>query len=52
MWRVLDSKEEGKGQLLEIGIDEQSLEAIKKGGKSIFLRFGKIPVYGLSRHQT
>lgn len=44
LWKVLSSKEEGSGRLLTLGIDEGSLENIKKGGSTLFYRFGKIPV--------
>ncbi|KAG5900355.1 hypothetical protein JTB14_033804 [Gonioctena quinquepunctata] len=42
LWRILSCKKEGNGQWLTLGIDDDSCEAIKKIGHTIFFRFGKI----------
>lgn len=52
LWKVLGSKKEGNGQLLNIGIDDESCEAIRKMGYTIFFRFGKIPVHGLRKDSS
>ncbi|CAD7081749.1 unnamed protein product [Hermetia illucens] len=45
LWRVFRSKVEGKGKLLTIGVDDRSLEAIKRRSCHINYRFGNIPVH-------
>lgn len=49
MWKVLRSKDDGGGRLLNIGIDDLSCGKIREDGYQIYFRFGKIPVHGLQR---
>lgn len=44
LWKVLNSKEEVSDKLLTIAVDERSFIGIKKGGNSLFYRFGKVSV--------
>ncbi|XP_044760763.1 uncharacterized protein LOC123318214 [Coccinella septempunctata] len=46
-WRILNSRKEGKGTVLTIGIDPQTEETLKAGGCCLNFRFGRIPVSGL-----
>lgn len=48
-WRVMNAKEQGHGQVLTIGIDTKTKEAIKAKGHSIHYRFGQVPVSGLKK---
>lgn len=50
-WKVINSKPEGHGQVLTIGIDPKSCEIMKAGGCAINYRFGQIPVSGLKKGQ-
>jgi hypothetical protein len=44
-WRILASKKEGNGQVLTIGIDAASLEAIVGREHALSYRFGKVSVH-------
>ncbi|XP_030765397.1 uncharacterized protein LOC115889516 [Sitophilus oryzae] len=50
--RIINSREEGHGQVLTIGIDLKSKEAIEKEGYTLYYRFGTTPVSGLRRDQA
>ena len=51
-WRVINSREEGHGQVLTIGIDLKSKETIDKEGHILYYRYGTTPVSGLRRDQV
>lgn len=51
LWKVMNVKEEGHGQVLTFGIDPKSREAILAKGCSIHYRFGRVPVSGLKKTQ-
>ncbi|XP_036344517.1 uncharacterized protein LOC118753749 [Rhagoletis pomonella] len=45
LWKVYRSNDEKTGKLLTIGIDDRSLEAIKKKNCILRYRFGSVPVH-------
>ncbi|XP_017489017.1 PREDICTED: uncharacterized protein LOC108377264 [Rhagoletis zephyria] len=45
LWKVYRSNDEKTGNLLTIGIDDRSLEAIKKKNCILRYRFGSVPVH-------
>lgn len=49
LWRVLNTKVEGKGKLLPLSIDESSCEEIERRGHTIFFWYGRIPIHGLRK---
>lgn len=48
-WKILKTKNEGEGVLMNLGIDDQSCENICKKQHKLHYRFGTIPVYGLKK---
>ena len=50
-WKVLSLKTEGKGQLMVVGIDEMSRNAIVEADHTLRYRFGRIPVRGLKKQR-
>ncbi|XP_044760840.1 uncharacterized protein LOC123318286 [Coccinella septempunctata] len=51
-WRILNSRKEGKGTVLTIGIDPQTEKTLKAGGCCLNFRFGLIPVSGLKSKEV
>ncbi|KAK9687660.1 protein of unknown function (DUF4780) [Popillia japonica] len=51
VWNVLSLKDEGKGKLLRVGIDDTTYQTIKSKGYTIYYRFGSIPVHALRKQQ-
>lgn len=51
LWKVINTREESHGQILTIGIDPKSREAILAMGCTIHYRFGRIAVSGLKKGQ-
>lgn len=49
LWKIVSKKDEGKGQILRIELDDLSYKRIKNNGYTIHYRFGKVTVQGLKR---